>query len=130
MTREQDDFRTWAEGMGLLVKKQPEALQGEGDVWGVPLNRRRGWLYDAGTGRVGVDFRATPRVVNAMAKILGENPLFRLQTHAVDAVVGTMPRTAEVGVLVGVLGARRAPQHSATELAAMRERGRRLRCSK
>lgn len=126
MTREQDSFRTWADGMGLLVRRQPEALQGEGDVWGVPLNRRRGWLYDAGVGRVGVDYRSTPKVVNAMARRLAVEPDFRLQTHAVDAVVGTMPRTAEVGVLLGILDARRARRNTAEVREAMTQRLRAL----
>lgn len=126
MTREQDSFRTWADGMGLLVRRQPEAFQGEGGVWGVPLNRRRGWLYDAGVGRVGVDYRSTPKVVNAMARRLAVEPDFRLQTHAVDAVVGTMPRTAEVGVLLGVLDARRARRNTAEVREAMTQRLRAL----
>ena len=105
--RFQDAFRTWAEGMGFVVKKQPPALQGDGDVYGVPLNRRRGWLYDAGNGMVGVDFRASSRAMNAAREILLKQPGFYLQTHAVDALLGRIAQADFSPILTSVLDAKR-----------------------
>ena len=47
-------FRAWAKAQGLAVRRQPESLQGEGDIWGVPLKGRRGWIWDAGERQVGL----------------------------------------------------------------------------
>lgn len=108
MARLQDAFRTWAEGMGLVVKKQPPALQGEGDVYGVPLKGRRGWLYDAGPGMVGVDFRAGTKALNATRADLMKQAGFYLQTQAVDALLGRIAQADFTPILTSVLDAKRA----------------------
>ena len=127
MSRQQDEFRTWAEGLGLLVKKQPEALQGDGDVWGVPLKRGRGWIWDAGPGMIGVDYRASQRAVSLMASRLRQKEGFRLQTHAIDAVVGRMPKPTNPLFLLEVLGARAKRALSLETKAAMAVRLKALR---
>lgn len=103
-------FRAWAKSMGYVVKKQPEALQGDGDVWGVPLNQRRGWLYDAGPNTVGVDFRGTTRLVFAKARELALLPGWRLQVVADDAVAGRMAYSAWDAQKEAVLNPRRRPR--------------------
>ncbi len=103
-------FREWAAGQGLRVRKQPDTLQGEGDIYAIPLMGRRGWLWDASPTTLGLHLVGLPIYLNPRAALLAGQPRFRLQTHAVDAILGWLDRDAWEAVLRDVAEPIRAPR--------------------
>lgn len=120
------EFRAWAKANGYRVRKQPEALQGEGDVWAIPLKGRRGWLWDAGPNTLGVHVQGSPRVVNEAARQLASAGHFRLQTLAGDAVCGWIDRSAAKCLSLAGIYPMLAPR---VDSETARQAGQRLRAA-
>ena len=100
-------FKVWAHAHGYAVRREPEHLAGDTRGWCVPLNRCRGWLWNAGAS-VGVHYVGTPRQAGPALDALGGLPGWRLQTDAADGFLGWVGWSAWSPAFAAVLRPRRS----------------------
>lgn len=80
-------IRDFASEHGYAIRREPEHLAGDVRGWCIPLNRRRGWLWDAGPS-LGVHYLGSSRQAGPVLETLSGLPGWKPQAVASDGFLG------------------------------------------